>query len=104
MNEPVEKGCWVEIYRIVLAPGERAPQVPEDTAAVPLEMRVKGYLTEPAWVGGEAEIVTRSGRILRGRLTAVNPAYGHGFGAPIQELSAIGAELRSLLSKQDGAK
>ncbi|MGR8952181.1 MAG: 2-amino-4-ketopentanoate thiolase, partial [Gammaproteobacteria bacterium] len=47
MTERIGKGVWVEIHDIVLEAGERAPQVPEDTAKVPLEMCVKGFLTEP---------------------------------------------------------
>ena len=100
MNEMIEKGVWVEIWRIVLPAGERAPQVPDDTQQVPLEMRVKGFLTEPASLGGEAEIETSAGRRLNGTLTEVNPAYSHGFGSPIPELSVIAAEVRALLGKR----
>ena len=103
MTERIGKGVWVEIHDIVLEPGERAPQVPEDTARVPLEMRVKGFLAEPAAVGEEAEIVTAAGRRLRGRLSAVNPAYQHGFGPPIHELSTIGQELRRLLAEREAS-
>lgn len=101
MTELFDKGVWVEIHTIVLEPGERAPQVPEDTAKIPLEMRVKGFLAEPAAIGDQAEIVTAAGRRLRGRLDAINPAYRHGFGPPIPELSTIGRELRALLAQQD---
>jgi len=101
MTERIDKGVWVEIHTIVLKPGERAPQVPEDTAKIPLEMRVKGFLMEPARLGDQAQIVTAAGRRLRGRLDIVNPAYRHGFGAPIPELSTIGQELRALLAQQD---
>ena len=83
MAERIAQGAWVEIQRIVLAPGERAPQVPEDTQSVPLEMRVKGFLADPACLGEEAEIETPAGRRLRGKLVEVNPAYTHGFGPPI---------------------
>jgi hypothetical protein len=95
--EPIAEGTWVEIHRVVLRAGERAPQVPADTAAVPLEMRVKGFLVTPATPGEEAEVITPAGRRLRGTLGAVNPAYDHGFGAPIAELSTIGTEVRALL-------
>jgi hypothetical protein len=100
MAELVAQGTWVEIQDVVLAPGERAPQVPSDTAGVPLEMRARGFLIEPAALGDEAEVLTAAGRRLRGRLTAVNPAYDHGFGAPIPELSAIGGEVRALLRER----
>lgn len=103
MAEWIASGTWVEIHRIVLRPGERAPQIPEDTEAVPLEMRVKGFLAEPAALGEEAEIVTSAGRPLRGTLSAVNPAYTHGFGPPIPELSNIGQEVRAILRKPPGA-
>lgn len=104
MIKPIAKGSWVEIYRVVLPAGERAPQVPEDTQKVPLEMRVKGFLTGPAVVGEEAEIITAAGRRLQGTLTQLNPAYSHGFGAPIPELSTIGGEVRSMLCKQEDTK
>ena len=93
----IEKGTWVEIHRVVLQAGERAPQVPEDTRQVPLEMRVRGFLAQPATPGDETEIVTVTGRLLRGVLTEVNPAYTHGFGSPVAELLTIGGEVRALL-------
>ncbi len=100
MSEPVARGAWVEIHRVTLAPGERAPVVPEDTQQVPLEMRVKGFLAAPAALGEEAEIVTVAGRRLRGTLTRVNPAYTHGFGPPIPELVALGEEVRAILRER----
>lgn len=99
MTQRIGKGSWVEIHRIVLPAGDRAPQVPDDTRQVPLEMRVKGYLVAPASPGEEAEIVTAVGRRLRGVIRESNPAYTHGFGAPIAELSAIGREVRALLRR-----
>lgn len=98
MAERVARGSWVELHSVVLAPGERAPQVPEETQRVPLEMRVKGVLTRDAVLGEEAEIVTPAGRRLRGTLSQVNPAYSHGFGPPVPELRAVGEELRARLA------
>jgi len=97
MAERIAKGTWVEIHSVVLPAGERAPQVPDDTQKVPLEMRVKGFLQEPASLGNEAAIVTPAGRQLRGTLIAVNPAHSHSFGPPIPELSTIGSEVRAVL-------
>lgn len=97
MTERVAKGAWVEIRRVVLAPSERAPQVPVDTHRVPLEMCVKGFLADAAEIGAEAEIVTPSGRRLRGTLSQFNPPYAHGFGSPIPELSTVGSEVRAIL-------
>ena len=100
MAERAAKGAWVEIHAIVLAAGARAPQVPEDTQRVPLEMRAKGFLVAPASLGQTAEVVTVAGRRLSGTLIAINPAYDHGFGPPLAELQTIGQELRALLRKK----
>ena len=100
MTQRIEKGSWVEIHQIVLSAAERAPQVPDDTRQLALEMRVKGYLVAPAAVGEEAEIITPVGRRLHGVIREVNPAYRHGFGAPIAELIGIGRRAQALLRKQ----
>jgi len=97
MAERVAPGTWVDIHRIVLRAGERAPKVPEDTKAVPLEMRTAGFLVAAAVLGDEVEVITRAGRRISGTLVAVNPAYTHGFGAPIPELAAVGEEVRAIL-------
>ena len=54
----VKKGEWVRIHKIILQPSERAPQVPEDTKKVPLEMWDKGYLQEDANMGDEVKVIT----------------------------------------------
>ncbi len=100
MAKPISTGTWVEIHNIVLPAGERAPHVPEDTQQVPLEMRVKGFLLQPASLHEEVEIVTTVGRHLRGTLVEVNPAYTHQFGAPIPELLIIGGEVRAILRER----
>lgn len=97
MADLVATGTWVEIHRIMLPAGERAPQVPEDTARVPLEMRVKGFLAEPAAIGAQAEIITAAGRRQHGTLVEINPPYTHGFGSPVPELITIGSEVRAIL-------
>ena len=102
MAEHIEKGTWVQIHRIVLREGQRAPQVPVETQQVPLEMWVKGFLAEPATLGEKVEIVTPSGRRLRGILTDVNPGYTHSFGSPILELLTIGREVRTILRETRG--
>jgi hypothetical protein len=103
MAERVAAGTWVEIYRVVLRPDERAPQIPQDTRCVPLEMQVKGFLIAPAALGDEAEVLTAAGRRLRGRLTKANPAYTHGFGPPVPELCSIGQELHEILRQHKGS-
>jgi len=101
MAERVAAGAWVEIGRVVLAAGERAPQVPEETQAVALAMRVKGVLTHDAVVGEEASVQTAAGRTLRGVLERVDPPYTHGFGPPVRELLAVGEELRARLREEE---
>ena len=97
----VAKGSWVQVEQVVLEPGERAPQVPEDTKAVPLMLWVKGTLLEEASIGDTVEIETAIGRRMSGKLVAENPPYIHGFGRPIPELLGVGAELRALVEGGD---
>ena len=104
MADGLAKGTWVEIHAVVLSAGERAPQVPEDTARVPLEMRAKGFLTEIGQIGAEAEVVTVAGRRLRGTIIAANPSYDHGFGSPLPELIGIGGEVRAILRERGPGK
>ena len=97
MTQRAVKNTWVEIGGIVLQKDQRAPNLPDDTKKVPLEMRVKGFLLHDAQIGGEAEIITPSGRTVRGTLTEINPVYAHMFGRPIPELSPIAGEIRAIL-------
>ncbi len=103
MHEPVPAGTWVELHRVVLEPGGRAPQVPPETRQVPLELRVRGWLTAAAVPGEEAEIRTPAGRLVRGQLDVVAPANLHTFGPPVPELAVVGDELRRLL-RDDGGR
>jgi len=93
------KGQYVEIHRVVLPVGQRAPQVPEETQRVPLEMRVKGFIDRDAVIGEEVTVTTVIGRRIKGTLMTVGPAYRHNFGEHVSELAAIGVELRALLRK-----
>ncbi|MDR1249205.1 MAG: 2-amino-4-ketopentanoate thiolase [Treponema sp.] len=92
----VKKNSWVRIHRIILEPGERAPQVPEDTKKVPLEMWVKGALRQDAEIGGTAEVTTQTGRVETGILLEENPTYRHSFGNFVPELLFISAQAREL--------
>ena len=98
--ERAVKNTWVEISGVVLQKDGRAPNLPDDTKQVPLEMRVKGFLLHDAEIGAEAEIITPSGRTVRGMLTGINPAYTHMFGSPIPELSPIAREIRAILRER----
>lgn len=91
------KGDWVRIYNIVLTSEERAPQVPEDTSKVPLEMWVKGFIIEDGKVGERVEVETVTGRRVAGELVEVDPCYDHSFGRNIPEILEIGKQLRGIL-------
>jgi hypothetical protein len=94
------RGQWVQVHRIVLAAGTRAPQIPPETQAVPLEMWVKGFLTTgSATEGEEVTIETVTGRRLTGRLVDAQPQYRHGFGEPVPELLTIGRECREIVER-----
>ena len=89
----VAAGTWVQIHRVILESGKRAPQVPPETQAVPLEMRVRGTLAHDAALGDEVEILTAAGRSLRGRLVDAAPRYAHDYGMPVAELVQAGLDL-----------
>jgi hypothetical protein len=100
MTQRATTNTWVEIHQIVLEKDDRAPQVPEDTRQVPLEMKVKGFLVHEAAVGEQAEIITPAGRTIKGTLVEINPPYTHMYGPPIPELLPIGEELRAILRQR----
>ena len=57
-----KKGDWVRIHNIVLEVGERAPNIPEDTQEIPLELWDKGFLTnDEANIGDMVEVETYIG-------------------------------------------
>lgn len=93
----VKKGKWVRIHSIILKAGERAPQLPDDTSSVPLEMWVKGYLLEDCEIGEIVDVETLTGRIVRGKLIEVNPSYKHDYGDFIPEILQIGISVRKIL-------
>ncbi|WP_206812358.1 2-amino-4-oxopentanoate thiolase subunit OrtA [Paradesulfitobacterium ferrireducens] len=100
-GEYAHKDDWVEIWQEILTSGERAPQIPSDTQAVPLEMRVRGFLLEErAQAGEKVRIKTRIGREVKGRLVDLSPSYAHSFGRPQLELLQIREEMRTLLRDQ----
>lgn len=96
--EYAKKGDWVRIHNIVLTPDQRAPQVPEDTRSVPLEMWTKGFLVDDeAKIGDTVTVETYIGRRTSGKLIEINPYFEHDFGKCIPELLFIGRQLRGIL-------
>ena len=98
-GNPVPAGSWVEVRRVVLRAGERAPNVPQDTAAVDFVARIRGFLVSEAPVGAEAMIRTLAGRQVRGQLAAVNPRNPADFGDPVPELLRLGGDARGSLEE-----
>jgi len=93
----IKKGEWVLIHRNVLEPSQRAPQVPDDTKKVPLELWVKGYLQSDANIGDEVTVLTRTKREERGTLLEANPYYKHDFGKFVPELLVVSEQVRDIL-------
>lgn len=95
-----KKGDWVRIYKVILTSEQRAPQVPDDTKKVSLEMWDKGFLLdEQAEIGETVNIETYVGRRISGQLLEVNPYYNHNYGQCIPELLYIGKQTRALLKE-----
>ena len=96
-----KKGDWVQISQVLLEPGKRAPQVPEDTQQCPLNMLVKGFLTGDADIGDSVTVTTVLGRTISGKLVAVNPGYTHSFGCPPEMFMEIGTGFKELMGDVD---
>lgn len=93
----IKKGDWVKVYSVVLTSDKRAPQVPDDTKQVPLEMWVKGYAMSAAKLGDTIKVKTMTDRIVEGEIVEVNPTYKHSYGEFVPELLEIGRDLRKKL-------
>ncbi|MDO5296490.1 MAG: 2-amino-4-oxopentanoate thiolase subunit OrtA [bacterium] len=92
------KGDWVRLHIVAMKPEERTGHLPEDTKGVPLEMWVKGFLqNDSAACGDEVQVKTRTGRLVKGTLTEINPSYSHSFGQTIPELLHIGPQVREMV-------
>lgn len=92
-----KKGDWVKIHRVIFTPDQRAPQVPDDTKLVPLEMWVKGFIDRDAKIGDAVEVTTITGRQEFGSLTEIEPTYKHSFGNFVPEILQIGIQLKEIL-------
>jgi len=92
-----KKGDWVMVHNIVLEPKDRAPQIPEETKKVPLEMWMKGFLLEDAKVGEVVNIETIVGRKVSGKLVEIHPSHKHDYGNHVPEILQIGKKLKEIL-------
>lgn len=95
----VAAGSWVEIRQVVLVAGNRAPNVPADTAATDFVARIRGFLVESGPIGGESKVRTLLGREVTGELSAVNPRNPADFGDPVPELLQLGLAARRALEE-----
>ena len=93
----VKKGTWVSIRKTILESSERAAGIPEDTAAVPLIMWVKGSLVSDANIGEQAAVCTRMGRMESGILEEANPNTSIDYGDFVPEILQIGDTARGIL-------
>ena len=91
-------GDWVEVERVLLEPADRSTNLPSETAEKPLVMWIKGFAQAAGAVGQAMTIETMTGRLVEGKLSAVNPGYFHTFGDPIPELTHVGRDLRARLA------
>ena len=98
---PVPAGSWVEIQQVVLRAGERAPNVPADTARVDFVARIRGFLVASAPIGDDCVVRTLLGREVTGTLSAVNPRNPADFGDPVPELLQLGMQARQALDGAD---
>lgn len=98
-GDRVPEGTWVELQQVVLKAGDRAPNVPRDTASVDFVARIRGFLLADAPMGGDAAVRTLAGRRVSGHLTAVNPRNPADFGNPVPELLRLGEAARAALEE-----
>ncbi len=92
----------MKISDTILKVGERAPNIPEETAKVPLVMHLNGFLvSDESKLGDHVTIETLSGRMISGDLIEINPRYTHSFGEFIPELGEIGPRLRKELERKE---
>jgi hypothetical protein len=100
----VPAGSWVEVRQVLLRAGERAPQVPPDTARTDLVARVRGFLVEAAEMGARATVMTLTDRAVTGELVALEPRNPADFGDPVPELLRLGRDARRTLDDATRAR
>jgi hypothetical protein len=97
----IKKGSWVQITRIVLEPEERYTAIPAETKKVPLQMWIKGWLVKDAKLGDEVQIKTRTNRLEKGTLLALNPTYHHDYGDFVPEILTMDRIIQEWMAKNE---
>jgi len=92
-------GEWVEVERVLLDPADRSAALPPETAERPMLVWVSGFANAEGEMGDEVTVETMTGRLVTGRLSAINPGFFHTFGNPIPELVGVGRDLRARLAE-----
>jgi 2-amino-4-ketopentanoate thiolase alpha subunit len=85
----IKKNTYVQIYQIALSTSQRSENLPPDTMKVPFEVRIKGLLVEDTHIGDMCIIKTRTNRLEKGVLIAVEPYFKHSFGYYVEELKRV---------------
>jgi 2-amino-4-ketopentanoate thiolase alpha subunit len=96
-SSPVRAGRFVRVHRIELAASERAAGIPEDTAEVPFESWINGWLVDEAMIGERSRIRTATDRVIEGELVELDPGYRHSFGSSPAALQRAGHRARRIL-------
>ena len=91
-------GPAIASSRIELQAAERAAALPPDTAAVPFEAWVNGWMDDPASERGTVEVRTVTGRVVSGELVSTRPGYQHSFGTPPPPLQRAGRQAFDLVA------
>lgn len=98
-----KRGDLVLIHKVLLAPDERAANIPDCTKDVPFEAWMKGFLQdESATLRETVTVRSLIGRELSGELVSVEPRYDHGFGEIPVPLIEASLEARDRLEGRNG--
>lgn len=89
---------WVEVEWTFLGPSERSAHIPEETRRVPYMARARGVVEGAAFFGQETTVTLVTGRVVRGRIVAVNPGYTHTFGLRLPALTEVQESIRRALA------
>ena len=85
----------------VLPAGKRAAGLPENTAALPMMMWVKGALKADARTGEKATVVTAIGREVEGVVTNCDPGYVHDYGRYVPELAKVHRQVVDIVNGKE---